>query len=66
MESGTIKFFNSVKGFGFIKPDNGDKEIFFHFSGLLCDKGAIKDGVKVSFKSSKGERGLFAAEIELE
>jgi cold shock protein len=48
---GTVKFFNSEKGFGFIKHDNSDQETFVHVSGLI---GEIKEGDKVEFEMQNG------------
>jgi len=62
MSSGTVKFFNVVKGFGFITPDDGGKDVFVHKSGLT-DK--ITEGDKVSFDVEEGPRGLNAANVKL-
>ena len=50
---GTVKFFNSTKGFGFIKHDNSDKETFVHVSGLINE---IKEGDKVEFEIQNGKK----------
>jgi CspA family cold shock protein len=58
--TGTVKFFNESKNFGFIVDDEGQKEIFFHVSGTL-DR-VVKDD-KVGFDVEKGQRGLKAVNI---
>ncbi len=57
---GTVKFFNSEKGFGFIKHDDSDKETFVHVSGLNND---IKEGDKVEFELQNGKKGLNAVNV---
>ena len=47
MDNGTVKFFNDTKGFGFISPDDGSKDIFVHVSGLNDD---IREGDTVSYE----------------
>lgn len=54
MPTGIVKFFNQTKGFGFITPDDGDKEIFVPVSGLTDD---IKEQDKVSYDMVDGKRG---------
>lgn len=61
--NGSVKFFNTTKGFGFIKPDNGSEDIFVHSSGLV-DK--IKEGDRVTFDTEKGKKGLNAVNVEKE
>ena len=62
MTEGTVKFFNSMKHFGFIAGDDG-KEYFVHSSGLK-EGTSIAEGDKVSFKAVQGDRGLKAEEVE--
>ena len=54
MNTGTVKFFNDSKGFGFIKDDASDKEYFVHVSGL---KDEIKENDKVTFELQEGKKG---------
>ena len=62
MVEGTVKFFNSMKHFGFIAGDDG-KEYFVHASGLNAGV-SIAEGDKVSFEVVEGERGLKAEKVE--
>lgn len=62
MENGTVKFFNRVKGFGFIKDDNSDKEYFVHSTGII-DK--INEGDKVTFELQEGKKGPNAVNVKL-
>jgi len=61
MNTGTVKFFNESKGFGFIKDANSDKEYFVHISGLI-DK--ITDGDVVSFELKQGQKGIVAFDVK--
>ena len=62
MSNGTVKFFNSLKGFGFITPDNGDKDVFVHQSGLIDN---ISDGDNVSYEVEDSPKGLKAIDVKL-
>ena len=62
MKTGTVKFFNSTKGFGFITPDDGGKDVFVHQSGLNDE---IREGDKVSYDVQEGPKGLNAANVKL-
>jgi cold shock protein len=61
MNTGTVKFFNNSKGFGFIKDDASDKEYFVHVSGL---KDEIKENDKVTFDLQEGKKGLNAVNVK--
>ncbi len=61
METGTVKFFNESKGFGFIKADDGN-EYFVHVSGLVDD---IKEDDKVEFELKEGRKGLNAVNVKI-
>ncbi|MBX3574460.1 MAG: cold-shock protein [Mesorhizobium sp.] len=64
MTSGTVKFFNSTKGFGFITPDDGNSDVFVHVSAVeRAGMASIVEGQKLSFEVVKDQRnGKFAAE----
>ncbi|MFN8248270.1 MAG: cold shock domain-containing protein [Ferruginibacter sp.] len=57
---GTVKFFNTEKGFGFIKHEDSDKETFVHVSGLISE---IKQGDKVEFELQNGKKGMNAVNV---
>jgi CspA family cold shock protein len=60
---GTIKFFNSQKGFGFITPDNGGKDLFVHANNVQGDPKSLREGQKVSFVESPGRKGPEATDV---
>lgn len=62
MQEGTVKFFNSAKGFGFIKPVDSDEDIFVHVSGLIDE---IRENDKVKFAVEQGQKGMNAVNVEL-
>jgi len=62
MKTGTVKFFNEAKGFGFIAEDGTAKEIFVHVSGLV---NKIKEGDKVTFDLIEGKKGPNAINVKL-
>lgn len=62
MENGTVKFFNETKGFGFIKMDGNDQDIFVHVSGL---KEEIRQDDRVTFEVQDGKKGLNAVNVRI-
>jgi CspA family cold shock protein len=62
MSTGTVKFFNDSKGFGFITPDEGDKDVFVHANGLVDE---IREGDKVSYDVEEGPKGLNAVNVKV-
>ncbi|OFX61864.1 MAG: cold-shock protein [Bacteroidetes bacterium GWA2_30_7] len=62
MSKGTVKFFNTSKGFGFITPDEGGKDVFVHVNGL---KDEITEGDKVSYEVETSPKGLNAVNVKV-
>ena len=62
MKTGTVKFFNEAKGFGFIKPADSSEDIFVHATGVV---GRIRENDKVKFEIEKGKKGLNAVRVEV-
>ncbi|GAB2784543.1 cold-shock protein [Halomonas shantousis] len=66
MATGTVKWFNDTKGYGFISPDDGGDDLFAHFSEIQAEGfKTLQDGQKVSFEVTQGKKGLQAANIKL-
>ncbi|HEY6430177.1 MAG TPA: cold-shock protein [Acidimicrobiales bacterium] len=64
METGTVKFFNNDRGFGFITPTNGEKDVFVHFSNIAGDgHKSLEDGQKVEFDVAQGPKGPEAQNV---
>lgn len=62
MTTGTVKFFNATKGFGFIQPDDGSKDVFVHISAVeRAGLGSLSENQKLSFDIEKGNNGKVSA-----
>ena len=61
METGTVKFFNEEKGFGFIKPNNGGNDLFVYTTGV--ENGPISEGDNVEFEVGEGKKGPCAVAV---
>ena len=57
METGTVKFYNDQKGYGFIQPENGDKDVFVHISAVeRSGLGSLHEGQKLSYELQRDQR----------
>lgn len=66
MQTGTVKRFNKIKGYGFIAPDNGGNEVFVHFSQIQSEGyKELKEGQRIRYELENGERGEFATNVIL-
>ncbi|HVA14007.1 MAG TPA: cold-shock protein [Stellaceae bacterium] len=62
MPIGTVKWFNSQKGYGFIQPDDGSKDVFVHISAVeAAGLGSLNEGQKLSFDIERGQQGKVSA-----
>ena len=64
MATGTVKWFNDSKGFGFIAPEDGGKDLFVHASALQGGHKSLKEGQKVSFDVTAGQKGPQAVNVK--
>jgi cold shock protein len=65
MATGTVKWFNDSKGYGFITPDDGSEDLFAHFSAIQMNGfKTLKEGQKVSFEVTQGPKGKQASNIQ--
>ncbi|MDQ4491888.1 cold-shock protein [Sinomonas sp. ASV486] len=64
MATGTVKWFNSEKGFGFIAPDNGNPDVFAHYSAIVSNGyRSLEEGQQVEFDAEQGPKGPQAVNI---
>lgn len=65
MITGVVKWFNNAKGYGFVTPDEGEQDVFVHFSAITMEGyKTLKEGQKVQFDISQGPKGLHAANLQ--
>ena len=65
MRTGTVKWFDESKGFGFIAPEDGGKDVFVHYSSIRDTGGfrTLAEGQKVEFSITEGQKGLQATDV---
>lgn len=66
MASGTVKWFNEKKGFGFIVPSGGGEDIFLHRSNIQTESRSVAEGQKVQYETAPGKKGLQAVDVRAE
>jgi cold shock protein len=65
MATGTVKWFSSEKGYGFITPDDGSADVFVHFSAIVGDGYRnLDEGQKVSYEVTQGQKGPQATNVQ--
>lgn len=63
MSTGTVKWFNAQKGYGFIQPDDGSKDVFVHISAVeRAGMANLKEGQKLDYEVQRGQQGKSSAE----
>ncbi|HLW49185.1 MAG TPA: cold-shock protein [bacterium] len=66
MATGTVKWFNSEKGYGFITPEEGGKDLFVHFSAIQADGyKTLNEGQKVEYEATQGQKGPQASNVRV-
>jgi CspA family cold shock protein len=66
MPTGTVKWFSDDKGFGFITPDDGDKDLFVHHTGINSEGyRSLQEGTKVSYDAEQGDKGPKAVNVTM-
>ena len=64
MSEGTVKWFNAQKGYGFITPDDGGKDLFVHYSNIIGDGYRnLQDGQAVEYEAAQGQKGPEAQNV---
>ena len=64
MATGTVKWFNDAKGYGFISPDDGTEDVFVHFSSIAGSGfRTLAEGAKVEYEVEQGQKGLQATNV---
>jgi CspA family cold shock protein len=64
MATGIVKWFNNAKGYGFVTPDDGEQDVFVHFSAITMEGyRTLKEGQRVEFEVEQGPKGLHAQNL---
>ena len=64
MPTGTVKWFSDDKGFGFITPDEGSRDLFVHYSGVIADGyRSLPEGARVEYEEEQGDKGPKAVNV---
>ena len=65
MATGTVKWFSDDKGFGFITPDEGDRDLFVHHTGIEMEGyRSLSEGLRVSYEEEQGDKGPKAVNVQ--
>ena len=65
MGTGTVKWFSDDKGFGFITPDDGDRDLFVHHSGIQMEGyRSLSEGLRVTYEEEQGDKGPKAVNVQ--
>jgi CspA family cold shock protein len=65
MATGTVKWFSDDKGFGFITPDEGDRDLFVHHTGIQMEGyRSLSEGLRVSYEEEQGDKGPKAVNVQ--
>lgn len=65
MATGTVKWFNDAKGFGFITPDEGEKDLFVHHTNIISEGfKSLAEGAKVEYEARQGQKGPEATDVK--
>jgi len=65
MPEGTVKWFSNEKGYGFITPDDGSKDLFVHFSSITGEGyKSLEDGARVTYEPEEGDKGPVATNVQ--
>lgn len=66
MATGIVKWFNNAKGYGFVTPDDGEQDVFVHFSSIDMEGyRTLKEGQRVEFEVEAGPKGLHAQKLHM-
>jgi CspA family cold shock protein len=66
VSTGTVKWFNNQKGYGFIQPDEGGDDLFIHHSNIVAEGyRSLEDGQKVEFEAAQGQKGMEAINVRI-